>query len=73
MKEVQTLSARLKGLLRDKQTLQMARVPEPIEHLGSTAAKVEVSGRYAAVRIKLRDLADELEQSNPNIALAVLK
>ena len=71
--EVQTLSARLRGLLRDKQTLQMARFPDPIEHLGSKAAKVEVSGRYAEVRFKLRDLADELEQGNANIALAVLK
>ena len=59
--EVKTLSARLRGLLRDKQTLQMARFPDPIEHLGSKASKIEVSGRYAEVRFKLRDLADELE------------
>ena len=71
--EVQTLSARLKGLLRDKQTLQMERFPDPIEHLGSKTVKIEVSGRYAEVRFKLRDLADELEQGNANIALAVLK
>ena len=41
--------------------------------MGSKVAKVEVSGRYAEVRFKLRDLADELEQGNANIALAVLK
>ena len=51
----------------------MARFPDPIEHIGSTSAKVEVSGRYAEVRYRLRDLADELEFYNANIALAVLK
>jgi len=71
--EAKAQAERLRGLLRDKQTLQMARFPEPIEHLGSTTAKVEVSGRYAEVRFKLRDLADELANSNANIVLAVLE
>ena len=71
--EVQTLSARLRGLLRDKQTLQMERFPAPIEHISNKAVKIEVSGRYAEVRFRLRDLADELEQGSANIALAVLK
>ena len=71
--EAKAQADRLRGLLRDKQTLQMARFPDPIEHLGSTTAKVEISGRYAKVRFRLRDLADELEEYNPNIALAVLE
>ena len=71
--EAEAQANRLRGLLRDKQTLQMRRFPEHIEHLGSTTAKVEVSGRYAEVRFKLRDLADELANSNANIVLAVLE
>ena len=51
----------------------MERFPEPIENIRSKAVKIEVSGRYAEVRFKLRDLADELEQGSANIALAVLK
>ena len=51
----------------------MARFPDRIEHLGSMAAKVEVSDRYAKVRFKLRDLADVIADSNANIVLAVLE
>ena len=50
----------------------MARFPDPVMHLGSTSVKVEVSGQYAKVRFRLRDLADELAESNANVVLAVL-
>ena len=50
----------------------MAQFPNPIEHFGSTSIKVEVSGQYAKVRYRLRDLADELAESNANVVLAVL-
>ena len=51
----------------------MARFPDPIQHFDSTAVKVEISSRYAQVRFKLRDLADELATSNANVVLAVLE
>ena len=66
------MAAKFRGLLRDKQILQMRRFPDPIQHFDSTAVRVEVSGRYAQVRIRLADLADELAESHADIVLAVL-
>ena len=50
----------------------MERFPDPIKNIDSASAKVAISDKYAKIRIKLCDLADELAENDADIVLAVL-
>ena len=70
---VKKLDAKARSLLRDKKILQMERFPGPINEYQTEAVQLAVTGRYAKVRIKLCDLADELADHDAKVVLSVLE
>ena len=51
----------------------MEQFPDPIKNIDSMSVKVAISDKYARVRIKLCELADELAENDADVVLSVLK
>ena len=58
--------------MREAHILKKDRFPNPVRWEDGKAKKVEVATKYAEVRIKLCELADQLEKNNATIVLSVL-
>lgn len=54
------LQAENRRLVREAHILKQDRFPDPVRWEVGKAKKVEVAGKYADVRIKLCNLADQL-------------